>query len=134
MQENTEERRNHQRLQEQNSVAIRVLSSPDTPAMEGRTYFCTTGDLSAGGLRFNVQQSVPVGTMLELRVAFSQPISTYRHIGKVVWVKETEAAPPFAVGVEFTDTAPKEMAAWQKIVTQKIDYSERRAARKNAEG
>ncbi|NCC52658.1 MAG: PilZ domain-containing protein [Spartobacteria bacterium] len=127
---NMDDRRTHQRLNEQNSVAVRILSAPEADALEGKTYFCTTEDLSAGGLRFNVSAPVPVGTVMEIRVAFSQPISAYRHIGKVVWVKEdTDQAPPYAVGVEFTDTAPNDVAAWEKLVDQKINMKERQAAK-----
>ena len=127
---NMENRRIHERLHEQNSVAVRVLTAPDETSLEGKTYFCTTEDLSTGGVRFNVSVPVPVGTVLELRVAFSQPISAYRHIGKVVWVKEApNQVPPYSVGVEFTDTAPNDVAVWEKLVDQKITMKERQAVK-----
>jgi len=131
---NMENRRIYQRLNEQNSVAVRVLTAPEAATLEGKTYFCTTEDLSAGGLRFNVSAPVPVGTVLELRVAFSQPISAYRHIGKVVWLKETpDQSSPYSVGVEFTDTAPNDVAAWEKLVDQKINMKERQEAKVESE-
>ena len=65
------ERRQDPRVSAEDGVAITVLASPDAPALEGRTFFCVTRDLSVGGLRFCVHTEVPLESMLELRVEIS---------------------------------------------------------------
>jgi c-di-GMP-binding flagellar brake protein YcgR len=114
------ERRIHPRIRERNSVAVRVVSAPDTPSLVQKVFFCTTEDLSAGGMRFNVHTAVPVNSHLELRVAVKNPTGAYKHVGRVVWVKEMDGTQPYAVGVQFTDTPATTLAAWKEFVALKL--------------
>ncbi|HBA84423.1 MAG TPA: hypothetical protein DCZ95_10050 [Verrucomicrobia bacterium] len=115
-----QERRIHPRIYENNSVAVTIVSAPEAPSLVKKVFFCTTQDLSAGGMRFNVSADVPVGTRLEMRVAVKSPSGAFKHVGRVVWVKEASGIQPYSVGVEFTDTPATTLAAWKDLVAMKL--------------
>ena len=119
-----QERRTNKRVKGKNSVAVKILASKDAPGLVGKTFFCSTDDISSEGLRFCVHTLVPVGSMLELRVAFSIPPRAFTHIGRVVWEKEVDGSNPFAIGVKFTETARAEMLNWKDLVSVRIQQAE----------
>lgn len=69
-------------------MMVTVLSAPDVPHIESRSYYCWTKDLSASGMRFCVHSRVPAGAILKLEVIFDEPREMFRHIGKVMWAQE----------------------------------------------
>ena len=114
-----EDRRVHPRLKEQNSVVIRVLSAPQAEYLKNQKFFCTTDDISAGGLRFCVTHDVPVGALLEITIALLDPLGTFKHVGKVVWIKQVDDF-KYALGLEFTDMSKNRRSAWRYIVEKKL--------------
>ncbi|MFH0879219.1 MAG: PilZ domain-containing protein, partial [Lentisphaerota bacterium] len=87
---------------------------------QNKTFFCSTDDLSVGGLRFCVHTHVPVGAKLELNVALTNPVASFKHVGRVVWVREVQQENPFAVGVQFTESAPEVLLKWKGLMERKI--------------
>ena len=114
------ERRVHPRLEEENSVAVKVLGSPEAKSLEGKTFFCTSEDISVGGLRFPAPEAVPVDGRLELRVAFVDPPDAFLHIGRVAWVQSDHQDFPFVLGVEFVDTPGERLEEWKRVVDVKL--------------
>jgi len=115
-----EERRRHPRIPSDNKVAVKVISSPEAPDLENRTFFCTTADISRSGLRFCSDVPVPVDTSLELRVSFAQPLRAFVHVGQAVWVREERTATPprYGVGVTFTNTATTTHIEWKALLAE----------------
>ena len=84
------EKREHNRLEERNRVTVTVISAPEAPEIERKSFFCWTHDLSVGGLKFCVHTHVPMGALLKLEVVFADPPEEFRHIGQVMWEQEFE--------------------------------------------
>lgn len=114
------ERRKHRRVSDKNIVLVTLLTAPGQRELEGRTFTCTTADISVGGIRLISSMKIPVGTVLELRVAAVSPPAAFKFVGRVSWQLEVLSPPAFFVGVEFTSSDPATGAAWLKFVEQKI--------------
>jgi hypothetical protein len=114
------ERRAEERLCEQDSVAVTVLCAPGQRALEGRTFFCVTEDLSSHGLRLRTDMPLPGGSVLELRVAFAHPLRALKHHARVVWSSASSDGLQFALGIEFAPDHPVESAPWRNMVRQRM--------------
>lgn len=116
-----QDRRIDGRFSEEAQVAVTVLSAPEAPELVDRTFFCPTDDLSLHGMRLCVHVSVPVGALVQLRVAFIKPLRAFKHDGRVVWVRKDESGPhPYALGVEFPQLPPGEADGWQDMIERKL--------------
>lgn len=117
------DRRQYPRVEERNRVTVTVLSAPDVPQIESRSYYCWTRDLSAGGMRFCVHSRVPVGAIVKLEVLFDDPRETFWHIGKVMWVEEfdEEGIVSNWLGVKITETIGGEarFSVWRLCIENK---------------
>lgn len=113
-----QERRWNARVNEQDRVTITVLHAPEADELEGRTFFCSTRDISTGGLRFCVHTFVPVASELELRVEVPAPADCFVHVGVVVWVREVEedGMVAYHIGVRFSKTRDNRQIAWRDMV------------------
>ena len=128
------DRRAHPRLRERDSVVVTVLSAPEVPELEDKTFFCTTEDLSPSGLRLRLHVRVPIGAVLGLRVAFTLPLGTFRHIGRAAWVRELRPDKLYAVGVEFSYTLGARGSAWRDIVGRKLALKTSREGQDKSSG
>jgi len=116
-----QDRRKDDRFREKAQVAVTVLSAPEAPDLVDRTFFCPTADLSLHGMRLSVHVSVPVGAVIQLRVAFVNPLRAFTHDGRVVWGRKDETGRhPFALGVEFPQLPPAEADAWRDMIERKL--------------
>lgn len=115
------ERRSSKRVFEDAQVAVTVLAAEDAPQLVNKTFFCPTENLSITGLRLSVQVPVPVGSLLELRIAFSGPLRSFRHTGRVVWIrKDDDGRLTHALGIEFTHVASELEDAWRDMISRKL--------------
>ena len=118
------EKRNSPRLEERSKVTVTVLSSPEAPEIERKSFYCWTHDLSEGGLKFTVHTHVPIGAVLKLEVVFIKGSKdVFRHIGRVMWEQEFEEEGVISnwLGVKFTETLGGEerIAEWASIIYDK---------------
>jgi len=125
------------RLEERNRVTVTVLSAPEAPEIERKSFYCWTHDLSVGGLKFCVHSHVPMGAILKLEVNFSDPHETFRHIGHVMWEQEYEEEGILSswLGVKFTETmgnGPR-LEMWANILASKLGITARKVERPGAE-
>jgi hypothetical protein len=115
------ERRTGKRVQEEAQAAVTVLSAEDAPELVNKTFFCPTENLSVTGLRLSVQANVPVGSVLELRIAFTQPLRSFQHTGRVVWIrKDDRGRLTHALGIEFTHVSIEVEDAWRDMIARKL--------------
>lgn len=117
-----QDRRRYPRLPDRNSVAVTIVNVPAVPALEGKTYFCLTTNVSAGGIMLFVGTRVPPGSTMELRIAFREPIRSFEMTGRVAWSGEGSADQGYPIGVEFVTGRAGDMEAWREIVARKIAF------------
>ncbi|MDP6526272.1 MAG: PilZ domain-containing protein [Kiritimatiellia bacterium] len=116
-----DERRQHPRMSDQNSVAVTILAAPASPELEGETFFCMTHNISVGGLMIHLSTRVPQGARMEMRIAFAEPIRAFLLVGRCAWTGEKERN-GFPIGVEFVDGNEGDLDSWHSIVEQKLLY------------
>ena len=112
-----EEQRRAPRMEEQDYATVTVISAPEVPALERKTFTCLTRDVSVSGLQFVAFVGPPIGAILHLHVAVLRPVRAFNHIARVVWTKHSADA-TYSIGVEFTDTQGEAWAAWKTHVMQ----------------
>jgi len=120
-----DDKRETPRLEEKNRVTVTVLSSPEAPDIERKSFYCWTHDLSEGGLKFAVHTHVPIGAVLKLEVAFIQGTNeVFRHIGRVMWEQDfdDEGIISSWLGVKFTETLGGEerLNEWARVIGEKL--------------
>jgi hypothetical protein len=114
-------RREAQRVREQNQVAVTVLASDAAPEIVNQTFFCPTEDLSATGLRLCLNYMVPVGALLSMRIAFRKPVRAFKHEGRVVWSRRgLYNGRPYALGVQFTQLQSGTSETWRRMLEHKL--------------
>ncbi len=114
------EKRKYKRAADKNIVLVTLMTIPGMKDMEGRTFTCTTADISLGGVRLISNIKIPVGTTMELRVAAVSPPAAFRHIGRVNWQLEVLSPAAYFVGIEFTGTDESTRIAWYKFIETKL--------------
>ncbi|MDA0577243.1 MAG: PilZ domain-containing protein [Verrucomicrobia bacterium] len=115
------EKRKKERLQEEVRVAVTILSAEDAPDLVNKTFFCPTEDVSAGGLRLCLHHAVPKNAELVLRIAFQHPVRSFKHIGRVAWMRRGSfRGYPVAIGVELTELQAGTAEAWGHMLERKL--------------
>ena len=96
-----------------------VEEAPSAPSLEGEVFWCTTRDLSAGGLQMVVHSHVPIGTKVPLRVVFVDPPAEFEHISHVVWTttKCVDIVRTFSIGLEFASTDGQSGYKWSDLIS-----------------
>ncbi len=115
-----DDKRKHERLPEENRVAVTIMKSVNAPQLEEQTFFCPTEDISEGGLKLSVPSPIPVASQVELRVAFSKPLCSFKHIGEVRWSREENHRFPYSIGIKFDFRDEAEHEKWRMLMGRKI--------------
>jgi hypothetical protein len=116
------ELRTYPRLEEEDSVAVTVLSAPDARDMEHSTFTCLSNDLSVSGLNISVHSGIPVGAVLRLRVELTEPLETFEHVGRVVWCAHAEhdLVMSYRIGIAIIETLDHRGYDWSSAVFRNL--------------
>jgi len=114
-----DEQRANPRVDKQNHATLTVESSADAASLEKETFTCLTKDLSVSGLQFSAFVKPPVGTILQIQIAFQRPVRVFSHTVRVAWTRSNDDG-TYAVGVEITDTTREILESWETFVTQML--------------
>ena len=112
------EKRNFFRLNAYHLVKYRLVSQE-----EWQMAIASIRDISAGGVRLRVDQEIPKGSMLSLRINFPKlplPISC---LAKVAWAKKLGRTNRFEIGLEFVEIED----LLRQEINQRVDYVRRRS-------
>jgi hypothetical protein len=112
------EKRREPRVRGTHQLMAKFLSPTNAEGASPRVLFCSTEDLSRSGLRLIADRDLPVGSRVWMNLGITDPPRSFRHVGLVRWVVQTQQPPGFAMGIEFTETA--EATAWQEFIERLI--------------
>ena len=99
-----QDRRQHSRQPRDERVVVQIVSSTRDTLPPGTVVRCSTKDVSANGLRIQVDQSVQEGFLLELWVEVSNHPTKFYLAGEVKWCQELDEGKRYLVGVELKET------------------------------
>lgn len=111
------EHRRHPRLFEKVETRVRIQSAPGLPDLEGREFDCSSGDISLGGVRLNLEHPVPAWSLVELEIALSDPPAKYRFTGTTVWMEQPKTggkACQIGIKLKISDNPMTE--SWKKAL------------------
>ena len=126
--ENGEDRRRHPRIDDQNAVAVTILSAPETPELEDRKFFCLSRNISAEGLMLRVNAPVSPGAVLQLQVGFRKPIRSFGLSARVVWAGSGDKESGYPIGLQLVLGENRDYDAWRRIVEQKVRFHDKAGA------
>ena len=79
---------------------------------------CSTKDVSANGLRIQLDQPVPEGFLLELWIEVSNHPTKFYLAGEVKWCQELDEGKRYLVGVELKETDTEDFKQWQEVLAE----------------
>lgn len=112
----TEDRRQHTRQPRDERVIVQIASSTRDTLPPGTVVRCSTKDVSAQGLRIQLDQQVPEGFQLELWVEVSNHPTKFYLAGEVKWCKVLDGAKRYLVGVELKEGQTEDFKLWREVV------------------
>ena len=116
MNRNSSEKRQHKRIAARDRLFVQVVSCNEQPELVGTTLSCKTMDVSAGGIRIDSSDRIPVGTKLDLWVDVQSRPGKFFLSSDVRWVQESRGIlPSYHLGVELQDGAATDIAEWRRI-------------------
>jgi len=110
------DRRKHSRQSRDERVVVQIVSSTRDTLPPGTVVRCSTKDVSAQGLRIQLDQQVPEGFLLELWVEISNHPSKFYLAGEVKWCQELDEGKRYLVGVQLTEGKTEDLEQWQKVL------------------
>lgn len=124
-----EERRRFTRLQAYHCVKYRLLPVDAGPNAAAPLFLpAAIRDISSGGVRLIIEESLPKSALVELKINFPHVANPISCVAKVIWAKQVGAGRRYEVGVEFyrIDNADRDIIGEQiKNVYDKLKARDR---------
>ena len=118
---NRKERRQHARQPRDERVGVQIVSSSRDTLPPGTVVRCSTKDVSAEGLRIQLDQQLPEGFHLELWVEISNHPSKFYLAGEVKWCQELEDGKRYLVGVALSQGETEDLEKWRALLDHGSD-------------
>jgi len=112
-----QERRNSIRYELNEALDMKIVFSSENPGLLGKTLCGSTIDVSASGLRIELNQQIKLDSVLDVWVTLKESKKKYFLTGNVRWCKEMEVGEYFQIGVilrERSDTIT-DLDSWQAV-------------------
>lgn len=110
------DRRKHQRIEVVRAIFIEVVRRGARTESANTIIRCETVDISVGGLKVYVPQSIAQGSRLNIAVPMDDWKENLELVGDAVWVRPAGDGEGFWVGLELHDTDRGNMEKWFKVV------------------
>ena len=110
------DRRKHERFNIARVIYVEVVAPGQRSEAENPILSCETVDVSIGGLRIWVPESIPQGSTLNLAVPMNDWKDNLELVAKAVWTRPCDSPSGFWVGLELEDSNREDMESWFKVV------------------
>jgi len=110
--EDHDERRKHPRLRREERAVIRQLNISGEDVTVSK-YYCTTVDISPGGVQIQTKRAFPLGEQVELTVNLEGHPSAFNLSGVTRWIAPSKGEPGYVLGIELiTDN---NISNWRRL-------------------
>ncbi len=96
---NPEDRRRHPRLRKEERAVIRQLNISGEDVTVSK-YYCTTVDISPGGLQIQTKKAFPLGEQVEITINLEGQAAAFNLSGVTRWIAPSKAEPGYVLGIE----------------------------------
>jgi hypothetical protein len=99
-------------------VQATILKAPNHDDISGETYICDASDISVNGVCIHIEVFVPKESTMRLKVMRPAPIKSFVMAGRVRWVRESEPAKLWDIGVLFDESTTRDSPEWLQFIAQ----------------
>ena len=110
------DKRQAERLRQENEVTIKIVSKDKLPA-DKKIIYHISKDISSTGAKIQTNVFLPVDTLLKIQMVLKDPPRMVAILGKVKWIRSLYADESFEAGLEFVDTSSDSI----KMMSDHID-------------
>jgi len=110
------DRRKHPRVEVARAIFIEVVHRGSRSESDNTIIRCETVDISTGGLRIHVPQTIAAGSQLNIAAPMEDWKENLELVGEAMWVKPVEDGRGFWVGLELRDSNRDNMEKWCRVV------------------
>lgn len=115
-----DERRADERISQTAAFSLKIIFTSENPGMLGKSLYGSTIDVSASGLKLELQSELPVDSTIDVVVTLKGNAKQYFLSGKVRWCKKADNEGNYHVGIVLQD-----------LMNTDTDYNAWREALKN---
>ena len=98
------EKRQSKRLEEENEITIKVVSTDKLPQNQKIIYHISK-DISSTGARIRSNVFLPIDTLLKIELTLKNPPRMISAVGKVKWIRSLYSDETYEAGLAFNDTS-----------------------------
>jgi Tfp pilus assembly protein PilZ len=109
---NPEDRRRHPRLRREERAVIRQLNISGEDVTVSK-YYCTTVDISPGGLQIQTKKPFPLGEQVEITINLEGQNNAFNLSGVTRWIAPSKDEPGYVLGIELINN--NGMAGWRRM-------------------
>jgi len=109
---NPEERRKHPRLRKEERAVIRQLNISGEDVTVSK-YYCTTVDISPGGVQIQTKKAFPLGEQVEVTINLEGQNGAFNLSGVTRWIAPSKSEPGYVLGIELINN--NSMANWRRL-------------------
>lgn len=116
-----QERRDSVRYELNQALDMKIVFSSENPGLLGKTLCGSTIDVSASGLRIELNQQIKLDSVLDVWVTLKNSKKRYFLTGNIRWCKAMDVDDCYQVGVilrERSDTIT-DLDSWQAVFKSK---------------
>ena len=107
-----DERRKHPRLRREERAVIRQLNISGEDVTVSK-YYCTTVDISPGGVQIQTKRAFPLGEQVEITINLEGNPSPFNLSGVTRWIAPSSGEPGYVLGIELiTDN---NISNWRRL-------------------
>lgn len=110
------DRRQHERIEFVQAIYIEIASRKRRSEARNTIFRCETVDVSVGGLKLFVPQSIPAGSRLNLAVPLASGKDNLELTGEAVWMTPAPDREGCWIGLRLDDADRASMEKWFKVV------------------
>ncbi|MFT4822987.1 MAG: hypothetical protein ACI9DH_000199 [Halioglobus sp.] len=110
------ERRAHERVSIEKAIYVEIVKRHSRSEADNKIIRCETLDISVGGLRIWVPETIPQGSILNIAAPLDDWTESLELVGEAMWVKPATDRNGFWVGLALKDSSREDMEKWFKVV------------------
>lgn len=113
--------RQEMRLNQRETIFIEVHTSyPSSPA-NTKLLICNSLDLSANGIRAQIDEAVPINAIYQLCVEIHSSGEKLYLAAQVKWVRPAEDGQGFEVGLAIFESDDTDIEAWKRHIAAQLE-------------
>lgn len=116
---NQSEHRLEARIHQTATIFVEVCAASFDNSAPASVIICSSIDLSANGIQIEMDQAVPIGSILRICAEFNSQEQPIYLVGETKWVKPVEQH--FKIGFQLYDAENTDIAGWKTLIANMLN-------------